>query len=111
MIKDDNELLRCIIDELVNKQLKIAIDKHGSNYKNYDEFIGVISEEIYEVNEEIGFLKEMTEHMTRCKYRNDFNGVLEFAFTVSLYAQNAILELSQVIAIVKKLKGGLQSHE
>lgn len=110
MFAEDTEKL---VNELIQAEYKNACEKFGEKYNSLCEGYVVLFEEIEEVNNEMTSLNQMRKDLVKLvqnpkAYKKD---ILEFSYFVIQNCTNAIKELAQVGAVLKKIQNTLEVEE
>lgn len=100
-----------LLDELIQAEYKNACNIYGDKYNSPHEAYAVLLEEVEEVEKELSFLKRWLENIWESiksenkYYQNECIEQLETCNT------NAIKELAQVGAVLKKIQNTLEVEE
>jgi predicted RNase H-like nuclease (RuvC/YqgF family) len=97
-----------IVDELIDEEYQNAIKKYGYDYNSLHEGYAILKEEIEEVDIEIEDLKRWLDDfwisIKNDRYYNDTEHCVE---ELEVCVENAIKELAQVGAVLRKMKHNL----
>jgi hypothetical protein len=100
-----------LVEQLIQAEYTNACEKFGNKYNSLHEAYAILLEEVEEVEKEMSFLKRWLENSwesikTENKYyQNECIEQLEICST------NAIKELAQVGAVLKKIQNTLKVEE
>lgn len=97
-----------IVIDLINEEYSNAIKNHGDGYHSSHEGYAILKEEIEEVDIEIEDLKRwLDDFWESVKNNNYYNEPKRCVEELEVCVENAIKELAQVGAVLKKLKNTL----
>jgi len=100
---EDN--IRNCINDLVSKTTEPTIKQFGP-FNSIHEFYGVVKEEKEEVEDNIYELNSTFEQLWGYIKTNDFSQVEPKLYNMNEYCMEAIIELIQVMACIKKYRNG-----
>lgn len=92
------------LHKIIHTELSESYEKHGFSFVNYDEFCGVLLEELHEVAEEVEVISILSNHIFNYKYQDNDVEMFKSIKKLQPVVNRALKELAQVGAVLLKVQ-------
>jgi hypothetical protein len=93
-----------LVEQLIQAEYKNACENYGEKYHSKKEACDVLDEEVKEVGYELDGLQYLNLEYIKCAYYDNFQLPDNWIEETEKYVKNAIKELAQVGAVVRKIR-------